>query len=378
MFVGAAVVAAGAFAAPVVGYAGGRLALRTDATRDWLRRVQTALTSLALLVVVGAWVGGAGALGRVSWLGGWPLGAVVGTTAALTAGGLVNAVGVAALTPALVRYRDREIDVGPAETFVDVLGVLWLVPVAAGCWALVAAPLFGGPAWAVPVGLAAVVVVASVGGPRLVAAIRGTRPPTEAERARIDEARTRADVDVPVRLFDEDRELFDSLVCGPPGRKQVFVTPHLLAACSTDEVATLLAVVAGRDATRYDEARLVTLVGIVAALVGALAVGVAAAAATLDGRVTAGVTGLAVAVGLALVGGLGGPVLFAVVRRQRRLADDHAGGLVGRETVAAGIERLLDRQGVVPRRRSGVWLRRSHRVPDGNRIDRLRGEADED
>ncbi|WP_058367585.1 hypothetical protein [Haloparvum sedimenti] len=200
---------------------------------------------------------------------------------------------------------------------------------------------------------------------------RETRPPTDAERRRLDALREEAGLDVErVAVFSpsggqkpDDAEVSDDAegsddpgsveisVRGPPGRRVLFLTPGVFDL--EDGTATaLLAAEAGRLVTYYNEFRAVATAAVLALL---------AAVVTTLVPFEAGFSALA-AVGF---------VAFWAGRRVQYAADARAADRVGAETLADAFERAAALRGVEPE--TGTWRTWFEvQPPLGDRIARLR------
>ncbi|GAB3420358.1 hypothetical protein GCM10027435_22880 [Haloparvum alkalitolerans] len=194
---------------------------------------------------------------------------------------------------------------------------------------------------------------------------RETRPPTDAERRRLDALRETACLDVGrVAVFSPaggedpadaeeggDPAPAEISVRGPPGRRVLFLTPGVFDL--DDETATaLLAAEAGRLATHYNEFRAVATAAVLTLL---------AAVVTTLVPFEAGFTALA-AVGF---------VAFWAGRRVQYAADARAADRVGAETLADAFERAAALRGVEPE--TGTWRTWFEvQPPLGDRIARLR------
>lgn len=195
---------------------------------------------------------------------------------------------------------------------------------------------------------------------------RETRPPTDAERRRLDALREEAGLSVErVAVFsptgggdptdadhsDADADSVEISVRGPPGRRVLFLTPGVFDL--DDETATaLLAAEAGRLATYYNEFRAVATAAVLALL---------AAVVTTLVPFEAGFTALA-AVGF---------VAFWAGRRVQYAADARAADRVGADALADAFERAAALRGVEPE--TGTWRTWFEvQPPLGDRIARLR------
>jgi len=219
-------------------------------------------------------------------------------------------------------------------------------------------PLALPPGPAVTVALLAVVAAVALGtlvGPLYaVPRLRDVRPPTDAERATIDDLRAAGGLDVGrVRVVASDA--VDVAVRGPPGRRALFVSEATLDLDRPAAVA-LFAAAAGRVGLWYAEFR-------------ALAVGVVVGlAAAVFGTVLPFDRGFAALGAVAMVA-------FAVGRRLQYAADARAAERVGADRLADAFERAAARRGVDPP--TGSWRTYFEiQPPLGDRIARLR-ERDE-
>ncbi|WP_233255071.1 peptidase [Halopenitus persicus] len=204
-------------------------------------------------------------------------------------------------------------------------------------------------------------VLAVTIGPLYVAdRYRETRDPTRAERARLDELRSAAGLDVePVAILESGAETdagtaaaVEIAVRGPPGRRVLFVSETVLEGVDEDLAVALLAAEAGRVETRYTMVRAVGVAGVTTIL---------AAIVTTLVPFDAGFTALAIV----------GVVSLWAGRRVQYAADARAADRVGASRLADAFERMADRRGVVPERGDWrVWF--EVQPPLGDRIDRLR------
>lgn len=340
--------------------AGGRRVARRDRPAGGFRRLLLAgsvlagLATVAALALVDAPVRGA-ARGLVG-----PLGERAVTAVAQ------SLVGLAVVAVVLVGYlgafvhlrRARGLSTGAGRAGLRMARFLLVglgfvvVGLQAGSFLLSAA----GPAAglvAVSVVLAAVAYLAS---PYLVAAGQSTRRPRGSEATRLGDLRERAGLDVhATRVLDTgDQPLAFAQVRGPPGRRYLFVTDHLLTGVTDDTAAAVVAVAAGR--ARYD--RLAFRLS--AVVVGAVTLAVLLAA---DAVVLAPAA-LAVLWAGAYLGGR-----WVVYR-----ADDYAAGRVGAAALAGALEAVAD---LHDQSLDAGWADRLVALapPPGARVDRLRAAA---
>lgn len=187
---------------------------------------------------------------------------------------------------------------------------------------------------------------------------RDLREPTDAERDRLDDLRAAAGLDVDrVAVVETVGEAtIDVAVAGPPRRRVLFVTDHVLDELDDEVVRGLFAAEAGRVDTYYGEFR---------------AVAIAAVLTVLAAIVTALVPFEPGFLSLALIGF----VSFWVGRRVQYAADDRAADAVGAGVVADAFERVADIRGVEPE--TGDWRTWFEvQPPLGDRIATLRERVD--
>ena len=202
--------------------------------------------------------------------------------------------------------------------------------------------------------LAAFVSALFVTSPWLMAVLRSTRHPTDAETERL--ARLREQADLPIRdvrvLATEGTDSADAHVRGPPGYRRLFVSDVFLDAFDDRTATALLAVKAERVRTHTLARRVFTVV-----VAGALV------AAAFGG------SGLSMLPLLAALAAL--LVGLWIARRGIRAADSSAAERVDGDTLADAFERYAAFHRLEPSRRR-VPNPLSANVALGDRIDRLR------
>ena len=201
--------------------------------------------------------------------------------------------------------------------------------------------------------------------PTLLAAARPTRRPTDDERERIDRLSERVGLSVRATTVVEmggDRTA-SAILAGLPGRRQLFVTDHLIAEFDDDAVSGVLASKTGLAKRYYREYKFaVVLAGF------GLAVGRASGDVSALAELGA-LEFLALLLGvMAVLAWFGKRFVFA--------ADDYAVSRVGAATLVETLEAVADEHRVSyesGRLRSLVLMR----PPLGDRLDRLWGRGGE-
>lgn len=214
--------------------------------------------------------------------------------------------------------------------------------------------------------LAVAVGVTVAAQPVLFSLFRTTRPPTDAERDRLDRLSDRVDLSPrDVRVFETEGDpTATASLAGLPGRRRLFVTDYLLAEFDDDAVSAVLASETGRAKRYYREYKLAVVL---------LLAGLALGATTGDVAVLSALGAfefVALFVGALLVlSRFGGRLVVA--------ADDYAVERVGAETYAATLEAIADDHQLPyesGRLRSLLLMRPSL----GRRLDRLWGRIGEE
>jgi STE24 endopeptidase len=337
----------------------GRLVTGTADPIRWLRRLlvvglfPVGLVSFGLL-----WVGGGGETGRAlvgrvaPTLAETVVGTVAGTAVSLVGVWVVCLAAYAGTLPAIREVRDLDTGLLRATlAFGRYLAVLFAV--VAVVLPVVTAPLSGGSALLAVAGLLVVFPVAGIASPLLIAGMRRTRDPTDAEADRLADATGTASIDAPVRvLVSDDTETVEVHLRGYGRWRRLFVSDYALDALDDRELTALLTLRAEQARHRTLECRQAMALGVIA---GALLVG-AGPVPTLPG-----VVGTLV--------GLGG--LVALTRRQGARADRAAGDRVGDETLAETLEHVAELHDSRPAR-GGLAALVGLSLPTGDRIDRLR------
>lgn len=218
------------------------------------------------------------------------------------------------------------------------------------------------PALALPAGVAVVALLVVAGAPVVVRVVQPNRAPDEAETERIDRGLERAGFEVAglcVLETAESEQAF-AVVRGPPGRRHLFVSDHLLSVADDDRLAAVLALQAGRARRYHLEVRLaltlLVLLGILGPIWGFVPVP--------DGLAwpVVGVTAVV------------GPVALWLGRRLVYRADDDAAERIGAAAVADAIESHAEAHDAPlswPRRRE---VARMEPAPE-RRLRRLRESA---
>lgn len=290
-------------------------------------------------------------------VGGQPevAGTLLASFVELLAAGLVGLAAYTPTVPGVRAVRDIDLSIGRAVLRMAryVLGLSVAVTV-------VIAPLELGYSTGVLVTLVVVGIVGlQAAAPWLIPLLRSTRRPEEATVDRLDSLKQRAGLTVrDARVLDTDREETPEVtVRGFFGSQRVFVSSTFLDVYDDETATALLAVQAGRQRARV-LARLV--VGLLLALVPLFAA-------------LAEMGPLWPLVGVSL-----GLILLTLwlARRGVRAADDYAAERVGPEPVSDALDRYAAAHDMEPSRRR-VPNPFSKSPPLGNRIDRLRAQAEE-
>lgn len=222
--------------------------------------------------------------------------------------------------------------------------------------ALVITPVTATSIASPPVLMMGVVAIGAVflyGSPWLLPLVRTTRQPSDEVRARIDDLREWAALDVrDVRMLEDGMETAEVSVRGPPGYRRLFVTTTFVERFDDETAAALLAVAAAHLSRARAEIRVGTVVAAGALLIASVT-GIGPQWPTLVGAVLVVLAG------------------FWLSRRAVRAADDDAAARVGPDTLATALERYAAVHGMEPSRR-GVPNPVSTNVALGDRIDRLR------
>ncbi|WP_254768624.1 peptidase [Salinilacihabitans rarus] len=213
-----------------------------------------------------------------------------------------------------------------------------------------------------PLGVGAVLALAApafwIGGPFLSVLVAGggTRPPTDAEAARVERLRDACDVDVRgVRVVEGgDRHVALNLL-GAPRARVLFVSAAALDALD-DGTLTALLVARREQAARYERP---------AAAAAVLLAAVPLVAGLYDGLPT--LVGVGAAAAVVLAG-------FALTRRLRLRADDRAADRVGAAALATAFERACEVAGFDAGDDS-AWNWLSSEPSLARRIERLRRRA---
>lgn len=200
------------------------------------------------------------------------------------------------------------------------------------------------------------------GSPWLIRLFQSTRPPTDAERERLDRlCRGVEFAPAEVRVLDvADAKQAFATVRGVPGRRHLFVTDYLLAELDDDLLGGYLALQAGRAHVKHLETKLGVVLGTIA-----LAVSLLLGTVPAPG-VSPGVAALAV---LAV-----GAVALRAGQRLVYRADADAADRTGRETVEETIRRFADLNDV-PMEWGRLAAFRRMEASLTRRIDRLRDRA---
>ena len=220
---------------------------------------------------------------------------------------------------------------------------LWLAPL----------QLSVDPSWFVAV---AVVVfgLGAIIAPVVALSLRETRPPTAAERDRLDRVGVDYDLDR-VHVAESDADRIELSLRGPPGRRSLLLSTAVLTGLDESTAGALLAAELARGRYLYLEYR-------------------AVAAASVIGLATAmfgGLVSFSDGLFLVAVAALG---LFWVGRRLQFAADSAAGQQVGSERLAAAFETAAARRGVEPQASTWrTWF--EVQPPLGQRIARLRDRS---
>jgi len=210
--------------------------------------------------------------------------------------------------------------------------------------------------------IAVLLAVFWAGSPWMIRLFQSTRPPSDAERERLDRlCRAVEFAPAEVRVLDvADAKQAFAIVRGVPARRHLFVTDYLLTELDDDLLGDYLALQAGRARVKHLEAKLGVVVGTIALAVSLL-LGIVPAPG-----VDAGVAALAVL-------GVGGVALRAGQRLVYR-ADADAAAQTDRETVEEVIRRFADLNDA-PMEWGRLAALRRMEPPLTRRIDRLRDRA---
>ncbi|WP_247001432.1 peptidase [Halosolutus gelatinilyticus] len=345
-----------AVVAAVVGYLYGRLARGRPGERT-ARGLNVIAISAAAVAVIGVWLALPSSSAESAVV---PDNAVLADLVTAVTGGLAAAIVAATAVAGIVRARPDlpGVDGGatlPREyaryfggTF---LVVLLLVP---GIRLAVQTGPLGIGAFVVGIG-----IVLWVFAPLLQSLTTGTRPPTDAERDRLERLCDRADADPrTIRMHDGSDIRVAVYFRGAPGRCGLFVTPSALDALDDE---TLIAMLIARQEQVSSYEQLGRITTFAAAMVPLSAWVLGDLSATIGFAATGAVV-------------LGG---FAICRRLRCRADDRAAEAVGGSSLADAFERACEaagfgREDLITDRR---WLSMTPSI--GTRIERLRERAAE-
>jgi STE24 endopeptidase len=347
-----------AVAGPVF-WVAGRLVTGTADPIRWFRRLlvvglfPVGLVSFGLLWIVGGGETGRALVGRVApTLAETIVGTVAGTAVSLVGVWIVCTTAYAGTLPAIREIRDLDTGLVRATvTFGRYLAVVFAV--GAVVVPVVTAPLSGGSALLAVGGLLVVFLFAGIASPLLIAGMRRTRDPTDAERDRLADPTATAGVDAPVRvLVSHDTETVEVYLRGYGRWRRLLVSDYALDALDDRELTALVTLRAEQARHWTLECRQAMTLGVIVAV---LLIG-AGPVPALPGVV-------------ASLLGLGG--LAALARRQGARADRAAGDRVGDERIAETLERVAELHDSEPARGGLAGLVGLSR-PTGDRIDRLR------
>ncbi|ELZ16843.1 peptidase [Haloterrigena salina JCM 13891] len=206
-------------------------------------------------------------------------------------------------------------------------------------------------------GTAAIVAVIGgcfwAGGPLLRSLTAATREPTDDERDRLEAVRKATEIEArAVRVIDDSDSRVSVELLGAPGARTLFVSTGALAGLD-DETLTAMLIARREQANQYE--RLASVAVLVATVVPL--------SAWLGGDLPAA-AGLGVTTAVVLGG-------FALVRRLRYRADDHAADAFGADALANAFERAYETAGFeLEGDGSRRWLSTTPSI--AARIERLR------